>query len=314
MSFSYRIQIKFPDDTRLECENSTYKIDGNGNFRPIRVDAFKQDNSISESSELVFKSDGFDNQKEAENEGDKVLNTLIRTFIHLKKGIDFGARGPSFHITPEGLKHFQKQFEVERMLEGGLGLKVYKTLPPPRFAQLNVSPTVFTPINKLEQTFEKAETKFKELNQKEFLSAQLFNSSYFEEIPESRFLLLVMAIEVLIECQPRSKNVEELIDELSELTKTNEKIDSSDKQSILGSLSWLKSDSIGQAGRKLAKKKLSDKKYNEMSADKFFTYIYGIRSNLVHGNKDLPTSKDLGSLSPELEKFVSDLLTTELNE
>lgn len=193
-----------------------------------------------------------------------------------------------------------------------MGLKVYETEPPPRFAQFKVSPKVLTPVNKLQNTFKKAADKYRELSQKELLSIQLFNSSFFEEIPESRFLLLVMAVEVLITCNVRSEEVDSHIDILIELTIENTKIDKNDKDSIIGSLTWLKKQSIGQAGRELAKKRLGINKYHDMYADKFFTEIYRVRSNLVHGNTIQPSSEDIGKLSIELEKFISDLLTGEI--
>lgn len=314
MSYSYRIHIKLPKDKGFKCDESTFEIKSADNFKPIKVKSSKDHKSLSQTSELVFRSDGYPDKAEAESEGKKVLTNLVRAFIRLKKGIDFGARGSTFQITPVGLEHFQKEFGVERMLEGGLGLKVYETLPPPRFAQMKVSPKVLTPIEKLEQIFNKAELEYRELSQKELLSAQLFNSSFFEEIPESRFLLLVMAIEVLITCEKRSDEIGEHVNQMVILTKSNSQINSSDKESIISSLSWLKSQSIGQAGRELAKNKLRGKKYHNMTARKFFSHIYSVRSNLVHGNSNLPSTNELGILSLALEKFVSDLLTGELNE
>ena len=122
-----------------------------------------------------------------------------------------------------------------------------------------------------------------------------------------------MAVEVLITCEPRSEEVSTHIDYLLKLTDSNLYISSNDKESIKGSLSWLKSQSIGQAGRTLAKNRLGKIKYYNLSASKFFTYCYKVRSNLVHGSSETPNRQELGILSSEITKFVSDLLTNDLS-
>ena len=97
----------------------------------------------------------------------------------------------------------------------------------------------------------------------------------------------MMAIETLISTNPRSEHVKVLIDHLITDT-SNSDLPQNEKDSIKGSLSWLNNESIGQAGSRLAEC-LGDKIYfKEYSPRKFFTYCYGIRSNLVHGNDDRP--------------------------
>lgn len=177
---------------------------------------------------------------------------------------------------------------------------------------MNTSHQVLTPADKLEQTFKKSLSNFRELSQKEYLAIQLYSSSFFEDIIESRFLLLVMAIEVLIESTERSKEAIEHVEKMEELTKSNSDLKKSDRDSILGSLSWLKNQSIGQAGRELARTKLADKEYQNKKAEKFFTHCYEIRSSLVHGNSSSVKHEELGIIALGLEEFVSDLLLPEL--
>ncbi|HPC35292.1 MAG TPA: hypothetical protein P5268_03315 [Candidatus Marinimicrobia bacterium] len=308
MSYSYRIQIKFPKDFGLICNESSYYINGNENLHPITIRSLHEDQNLSESSEYVFVGDGFDSYSEAEEEGKSVLNSIIRSFVKLGIGIDYGIKGPSAHITEDGLEHFRRQFCVERLLEGGLGLKVYKTLPHPKFATPEITTQVHTPIVKFVDILIESKNKYREFTDKELLSIKLFNSSFFEEIPESRFLLLVMAVETLIICEPRSEEVIEHVNNIIKMTNSNDKICPDEKKSIINSLSWLKLKSIGQAGRELAKGKLGNKKYYNLSAPKFFTYCYEVRSNLVHSGRKPPDYKELGELSNELIKFVSNLL------
>lgn len=314
MSFSYRIQIKLTKTKGFNCDETIYKLENIEGYRPIQIKSAREGEKIQDAEDLVFFSEGFNSFEDAEKEGGKVLNTIIRSFLKLKKGIDFGARGTSFQITKEGLKYFEEVLGVKRMLPGGLGLKVYASSPQPKFVTPKTELKISSPIAHFENAFTQAISNYRELNSTELLSTQLFNSSFFEEIPESRFLLLVMAIEILIQCKPRSIEVKNHIERMIELTNTNNEINDSDKKSIKGSLSWLKNQSIGQAGRELSRKLLGETKYYGMSAARFFTHCYDIRCTLVHGNSTLQSKEVIGLLSLELEKFVSDLLTMDMNQ
>jgi hypothetical protein len=61
----------------------------------------------------------------------------------------------------------------------------------------------------------------------------------------------------------------------------------SEIDSIKGTLSWLLDESIGQAGRRLARK-LEPRKYKDEAPATFFTHCYEMRSWLMHGVHPLP--------------------------
>ena len=83
-----------------------------------------------------------------------------------------------------------------------------------------------------------------------------------------------------------------------------------EKDSVLGSLRWLKKESISQAGKRLVAARLgAEARYQDLSPPEFFAKCYTLRSNLVHGNKPFPSFEEVGALSAPLEVFVSDLLT-----
>jgi hypothetical protein len=97
-------------------------------------------------------------------------------------------------------------------------------------------------------------------------------------------------------------------------TEESASLSAEEKRSLLGSLTWLKCESINQTGRKLASDRLGDRKYMEKKAPAFFSYCYGIRSRLVHGEHPLPTQQEIGSVVAQLEVFVSDLLSGDLRD
>jgi len=91
----------------------------------------------------------------------------------------------------------------KKIFPGGLGVKVFETSLNPKFLsmklEINVSSTITQFENNLSMLFQTIENLI--------LAIQLFNSTFFEEIFESGFSLLVRAIEVLIYCKPRSNEV-----------------------------------------------------------------------------------------------------------
>jgi hypothetical protein len=83
------------------------------------------------------------------------------------------------------------------------------------------------------------------------------------------------------------------------------------KSSLLGSLRWLRFQSIGQAGRALAAT-LGNRTYLDMTPSKFFAHCYDLRSRLVHRATSLPERREVDAAVPQLEQFVADLLSREL--
>jgi hypothetical protein len=82
----------------------------------------------------------------------------------------------------------------------------------------------------------------------------------------------------------------------------------SETDSIKGSLSWLFNESIGQAGRRLAKT-LEPRRYKDEAPAAFFTHCYEMRSGLIHGIHPLPTRNEIDAWAAPLEVFVANLLS-----
>jgi hypothetical protein len=85
-------------------------------------------------------------------------------------------------------------------------------------------------------------------------------------------------------------------------------VDVATKQSIKSSVERMKSDSIGQTGRELAERLLSDRAYDGLRAGKFFAHCYKVRSEIVHDGKPCDPTIDLLQLSNACQAFVGDLL------
>jgi hypothetical protein len=144
----------------------------------------------------------------------------------------------------------------------------------------------------------------------ERLSFDLYSGSFFQPSADARFLMLMMALETLLDFHPRSPAARAHVQAIIEATNSAE-LPKSERVSLTGSLSWLLDESIGQAGRRLAKK-LEPRRYGGKAPGAFFTECYGMRSALVHGRVPRPTRDEVGMLAAPLEMFVGHLLSGEL--
>lgn len=190
------------------------------------------------------------------------------------------------------------------------GLMTYKTEPKPLLVFSNGgSAFVGYEPAKLLATFEAAIQAERTLTDRQAVAFQLFNDSFFRQTAESRFLLLMMAIEALLELRDREHAALAHVTSLIKLTETAD-IPELDRRSMIGSLRWLKQESISQAGSRLAAEVLGARKYIDMSPAKFFKDCYSLRSSLVHGAQPYPNMNDVSARAAQLEVFVSDLLTT----
>lgn len=151
------------------------------------------------------------------------------------------------------------------------------------------------------------------MTDRERLSLDLYNASFFEISPHARFLALVMAVEALLEPEPRPDPVRAHVAELIRLTETSGDLPPNQRDSLCSSLRWLLNESIGQAGRRLAKEHLGTTNLRRIERSQLFTHVYSLRSNLVHGNERQPALNEVIEAGSNLRQFVSDLLTGPLS-
>ena len=149
-----------------------------------------------------------------------------------------------------------------------------------------------------------------QMNDVEQLAYEIYSASFTTDAADARFMLLMMALETLIRPVARPREVIAHVERL--ITSTESSGLSADQvNSIKGSLSYLKAESIGQAGRRLALQ-VGDRRYMDLAPPRFFTRCYELRSRLAHGAIPRPTWGEVNSFAAPLELFVRDLLSVEL--
>lgn len=116
-----------------------------------------------------------------------------------------------------------------------------------------------------------------------------------------------MALESLIDPAPRPEDSRRHVLGMIEATERSGLV-KSEIDSIKGVLSWLLDQSIGQAGRRLART-LEPRRYKDEAPAAFFNHCYEMRSRLIHGIHPLPTRNEIDAWAAPLEVFVADLLS-----
>jgi len=169
-----------------------------------------------------------------------------------------------------------------RVLNDEYGLMLYESEPSPRFVTFNVKGLRGVSQSHFEQVFVKAIGKAKHPNPKKMLALDLFNASFFQRSADSRFLVLVMAIEALLAPTHRSRNAVAHIEAMIAATEESRLLSNNEKSSLTDSLKWLKYESINQSGRNLASSRLGERRYMGKKGPAFFSHCYRIRSRLVH--------------------------------
>lgn len=267
-----------------------------------------QGTAISASTDLVFRGDGYQTEDQAHAAAEELRGATTMAFSRLRIGADFGDRAPKGMFTEAGLQKLRQDSGHERVLNDVHGLMVFQTQPPPRFANLQADYVLTKGQDKFIEALKLAYALQQRVAPEYHLGFDLFTASFFEPSADARFLMLMMGLETLLKPDLRSFTAQKHIRKLICRTKFALHLPREERDSIIGSLQWLLRDSTSQAGRKLAAR-LGSQKYLEMSAPKFFTYCYTLRSKLAHGHIPRPSREDVDIAAVNLEGFLGDLLS-----
>ena len=210
------------------------------------------------------------------------------------------------------------------MLEAETGLRVlndlhgvmfYESEPSPQFALFSASFLRGVSQEQFERAFSHAVRRFEDPVAEGSAGPRAFQRIILpEDLGCCCFLMLVMAIEVLLEPASRSPAATAHVESLILATDNAGTLSCEEKASLQGSLRWLRFESINQTGRKLVVERLGNRKYLKRSAPAFFSDCYALRSRLVHGVHPFPSQNEISAVVAQLEVFVSDLVSGELLE
>lgn len=308
MSYSFRIRVRLPQRLRIGIEADNWQVTDAGTLPEISLRSKNSGVLISDSDDLVFRGNGYGDATQANDAGEQFRDAISIAFARQRIGADFGDRGPKIVITAAGLQWMQQSSGHSRVLHDVQGLMVFESDPPPRFANLSLDALVVRAKDKFTESITVALGLSHKLRPEERLAFDLYSASFFQPSADARLLMLMMGVETLLKPDPRSTVAQKHVRKLICRTKCSLKLSKQEKDSLVGSLQWLLSESISQSGRKLSSR-LGSQKYHNMSAKDFFTYCYNLRSKLAHGHFPRPSRDDVDLAAADLEAFLGDILS-----
>ena len=309
--YTFRLRINLPNSSQLVINTPTHEISGLFEYQ-IKLSSGRPELLLKESNRLIFRASGFGTEQEAFDQAEHFSDVLMIALASLKMGADFGSRAPKGGFTSYGLSKFEES-AGKKLLNDVHGIMVFPSDLTPAFLS-TAPPTVI--IGRNPSDFEKALSSARigniPLSSRERLAFDIFSSSFLEGSQDGRLLTLMMALEVLITQIPRPQESITLVNSFIRSARESSEISESERNSILGSLSWLLKESVSQAGRRFVTERLGKKEeYMEMECDKFFDHCYAIRSALIHGHEPFPTRSEVSAAAANLETLVADIITAE---
>ena len=289
---------------RLSLAEHEWLVPNPSGGEEIELVAVGGNETLDKAQTVVLRGGPYPTEEAAQTAGSLWEARLMRAFAGIKVGADFGDRAPKGAFTQRG---FQFVAAGQRALNDVHGLMVFECDPPPVFVGMGpVTAFVSSGHEALVQAMEKA-VSLAPLTDEQQVAYDFFSASFNANSADARLDLLMMAVESLIEPRPRSQEVRRHVEGLIEQT-AKSGLPESEVLSISTSLTWLLDESIGQAGRRLARH-LEPRTYMNLAPDRFFTKCYGVRSQLLHGEQPPPSWAEVCALAASLECFVADLIT-----
>lgn len=318
MTWSFRLRFLLSDRQRITADRPDHEVVlQHAEVALVLRSLGRRDDgggpSISESDELTLVGSGYASDEEATEAAATWQRQLTTALAANYIGANLGARSTQAtlftrHGQAWARQHFGIPADDPRPIVGDrLGVNVYETDTRPIFATSTARPIVTYLVERLDAALDALTAAGYVASRQEQFAYDMFAASFFLPSPDARFVTLVMAVEALIEQPPRSEQAQQLVADLIEETK-QAGLAAEETQSLIGTMEWLKRESIGQGGRRLARR-LAPRTYGGANPVAFFNRCYEIRSALVHGSENRPSVHEVNIRAAQLENFVADLLS-----
>jgi hypothetical protein len=310
MSQCFRIRFKLPGLIRIDSpEQQLVLAEREAGGEDVILEG--RGESIQASSELVVEGRDYGDEDEARAAGFRWRGLLERAFAAVNLGADFGDRAPTGVVTRAVAEKVEAQLG-QPVLSDVHGVMTFECEPRPRFVSVGASLGIGGSAEHLAQAIAKAREIGAGMSARGSLAYDLYSASFALPPADARFVMLMMALETLIEPAPRSAPARAHVEHLIALTRQAD-LPEPEKASIASSLSWLENESISHTGRRLAER-LDGRIYMDQTPARFFTRCYELRSRLVHGADPRPAVAEVNAACAPLELFVADLLAGELKD
>ncbi len=308
MSYCFRIRFRLGDHVSLGTDDAEWTFTDPGVAGQVVLLRSTPDPAVSigAARQLSLFGSGYESEPAALEAAERWRDFFHAAFARFAIGADFGVRAPGSAFTAYGLATVGARLG-QRALNDVHGIMTFERDPPPTFVAQHFEMTVNKNPRSLRRGIEHAALMGLRLTQQQRTAFDLYSACFFLPVADARFLMLMMAVETLIEPAPRSVAARELVDTLMRTTRSSG-LSEAEVRSMVGVLAWLRYESISQAGRRLAST-LGEHLYAGERPVEFFTHCYELRSRLVHGELPRPSRDYVDSRAATLEHFVGHLIS-----
>ncbi len=309
--FNFRVRFNLPNGFRINAEEEKLHLVQLPSGVELILTTGQTGVPIKECSRAVVTGKGFETAEEAQAVAEKVKRVLLFWSVKYRHGIDLGDGRQRSVATNAGLALLEQEHGCP-FRNDIHGIDVFEHQDNLKFVHVGMQATAQKHPRYLVETFQEEIHASRSVSPKQELACELYVSSWFDVSYRSRFITLVTAVEALIEQNEHPEEVAALLNS----TNTNLKslpLPADVVASISGGLGRLKRQSISQAGRELARALLPNRQFQGKDADKYFSYCYNLRSEILH-NGAPPDGVDMLQVANEAEEFVSALLLASLGE
>jgi len=256
--------------------------------------------------DLALKSGPFESASEAEASGQKVLAGLVLASLRGAYGVSIQAQVPGGGVTNYGKKTLGAG-RFDAIFDDAYGLTIFED--PGRAAFVRIGEmrlSIAARETAFVETWSAAATAAVRWDDRTLIGYDLYASSRFENSTRARFLLLIMAIEALVEQSRRSESEVALIERLLH-TINDARLPTEQSAPLLSGVGMLKNVSISHACRSHLGRSIAARIVTDPEAAEHFTACYRIRGQIVHGGAT-PSASQLSDHSSRMETTVRELL------
>lgn len=303
--YSFRLRFDLREEDRIGVDSEVVEILARDGITWTLKSA-KSGAPISAHPSASILAKDFPTEEAARNAGRSCRHAILAWAVSQRRGVDLGHDAAKVVATTDLLTKIEAEQGVPARNDIH-GLDVFPSASKTAFVRIDARAGVSKDGEVFVAELGEILQSPPKVNRKVSLAAELFTLSYLDNAPRSRFIMLVSSVEALLEYKPHDPAIQEFVDatqlELSKLP-----IAEDVRASLKGALQWLRQESIGRAGRRLAKELLGSETYAQQTPEDFFNDCYQVRSQLVHKGETKLRSAELGERCDWLAVFVGDLL------
>lgn len=307
MPWTFRLRIRLHESCQLRLGGVEQVLAAGPGLDSVVVSAWPKGGPIEKSTWLLFKGTA-SSEDEGWKRGDVLTDRLRRAFARLRVAAELG-KPSTGGLTDYGHDAFAQTVGAT-VLDDMHGLMVYPTDLQPKFFSIGRANLI---VGQAEWRFTQtlAAAGQDPTNRRERIAFDLYSASLFENSAGARLMTLVMALETLLSPPDRSPQAIAHVDRLITETRGNTALSDSEQDSLVGSLRWLRRESITKSGILFMRERLADRRYGAgLSAEHVWKDAYDLRSSLAHGRN--VSSVSVERVAGQLFEAVGDLLSGKL--